>query len=167
MHNIIKLPALLFLIVGIISNLWADDSLPHQKEPFDDILVAGQPNLEQLEYLADEGFTTVINLRMPGEFDDFDEAAEVQQLGMRYVHIPLKNIAAIVPADALALHEAITTASGPVLLHCTVGWRAGGLLAIERYLVHDVSRQEAIEIAAEAHMSHATGDVEGWIDDNG
>lgn len=154
-------------MAGIITSLSADDSLPYQKEPFDDLLVAGQPTLGQLEQLADKGFTTIINLRAPGEFDDFDEAVEVEQLGMRYVHIPLKNIAAISPADAAALHQAITTASGPVLLHCTVGWRAGGLLAIERYLIHDASRDEALEIAAEAHMSHATGDVEEWIDDNG
>ena len=35
------------------------------------------------------------------------------------------------------------------------------------YLLHDASADEALEIAAEAHMSHATGDVEAWIEDNG
>jgi len=97
MQNIISLPALIVLMAGIITSLSADDSLPYQKEPFDDLLVAGQPTLGQLEQLADKGFTTIINLRAPGEFDDFDEAVKVEQLGMRYVHIPLKILPRSVP----------------------------------------------------------------------
>lgn len=159
---------IMLLIAGLVlaGNLSGASKLPHQAEPYENLTVAGQPSLEQLEALSKEGFSTVINLRREGEFDDFDEAEEVERLGMQYVHIPLRNIEAISASDAASLHQAITTASGPVLLHCTIGWRAAGLLAIERYLIHDVSREDALEIAAEAHMSHASHDVEEWIDDN-
>ena len=151
---------LLALAVG----LRAAQTLPHETRPVDNLVVAGQPSLDQLERLAGEGFTTVINLRRPGEFDDFDEAAEVARLGMDYVHIPLKNVESIDDSDVNAVHQAISNASGSVLLHCTVGWRAAGLLAIERYRLHGASADEAMEIAAEAHMSHASGDVEDWIE---
>lgn len=140
-----------------------DVGIPYEKKPREDLTVGGQPTLRQLEKFKNLGYTTVINLRRKGEFDDFDEAAEIERLGLDYVHIPVRNIEAITPGDARALHQAITNASGPVLLHCTVGWRAGGLLAIESYLLHDASVDEALDLAAKAHMSHVTGDVESWI----
>jgi len=144
----------------------AEPGIPYQKQPRDNLMVGGQPTLGQLEALQDMGYTTVVNLRRKGEFDDFDESAEVARLGMDYVHIPVRDVEAITRADALALHEAITNASGPVLLHCTVGWRAGSLLAIERNLLHGASLDEALDLAAAAHMGHATGDVEAWIRSN-
>ena len=159
------------LLAVIASLSWAAGvmavtGISYQMEPFENLTVSGQPTLEQLEALSAEGYSTVINLRQKGEFDDFDEAAEVGRLGMTYVHIPVEDIEAITEADAKALHEAITSASGPVLLHCTVGWRAGGLLAIERYLLHGASREEALQIATDAHMSHASHDVDDWIKDH-
>ena len=140
--------------------------LPYQAEAFENVTVSGQPSLEQLQQLAGEGFVTVINLRRPGEFDEFDEAAEVAALGMTYVHIPIKNIKSIEEADAEALHAAISSANGPVLLHCTVGARASGLLGIERYLLHGASPAEAQQIATDAHMDHAGEEVATWIDAN-
>jgi len=145
----------------------SDPGIPYQKQPRDNLMVGGQPTIEQLAALKDMGYTTVVNLRLAGEFDDFDEAAEVARLGMNYVHIPVRNVAAITRADAQALHEAIASAPGPALLHCTVGWRAGSLLAIESYLLHDASLQEALDLAAAAHMGHATGDVRDWIESDG
>ena len=163
-----RLKIVVFLC-GILVSLSAlgIEGLPYQAEPFDDLLVSGQPSEEQLQQIAKEGFTTVINLRRAGEFDDFDEAEVVKNLGMSYIHIPVKDVEAIKPADAGKLNEALSNASGPVLLHCTVGWRAGSLLAIERYLFHDASKGEAIQVASDAHMSHASGDVEEWLDENG
>lgn len=146
--------------------LGAAQKLPNEARPFEGLVVAGQPSAEQLERLSGEGFTTIINLRRAGEFDEFDEAAEVARLGMDYVHIPLRNVETIGASDADALHEAISNAPGPVLLHCTVGWRAAGLLAIERYLLHGARLDEAVQIAADAHMRHAAGDVEAWIEAN-
>jgi uncharacterized protein (TIGR01244 family) len=151
--------------MGICCHVVADQDfgIPYQKEPRDSLTVGGQPSLEQLESLKQHGFSTVINLRREGEFEDFDEAAEVAKLGMKYVHIPIKNVKSITRADGCALHEAISNAPGPVLLHCTIGWLAGGLFAIENYLLHDVSEEEALDLAAKAHMNHAIGDVEEWI----
>jgi len=140
--------------------------LPYQADPFENLTVSGQPSLEQLQALSEEGFVMVINLRRPGEFDDFDEAVEVMGLGMTYVHIPVKNISSIDESEVQALHAAISSASGPVLLHCTVGWRAAGLLAIERYLLHGASAEEAQQLASDAHMGHAGDDVAIWIEAN-
>ena len=164
MNQTVFVLAVVFAGLAAPVSLMSDASLPYEKAPFENLVVSGQPSLEQLESVSSAGYTTVINLRRAGEFDDFDEAAEVTRLGMAYVHIPVKDVESITPADAQALHEAITGATGPVLLHCTIGWRAGGLLAIERYLLHGASEAQASEIAAAAHMDHLRGDVKDWID---
>ena len=162
----VLLAALLFGCAACSTNADTPFGIPYEKAPAEGLVVGGQPTKAQLKAVADAGFTTVVNLRREGEFDDFDEAAEVKRLGMNYVHIPVRNIEAITPADAKTLDEAIAASEGPVLLHCTVGWRAGGLYAISRHLFHGVSDRETLEIAAAAHMDHATGDVEEWLDDN-
>jgi uncharacterized protein (TIGR01244 family) len=155
------------LIIGSHSALAQQDlGIPYEKLPRSDLIVGGQPTVDQLEAASEKGFTTVINLRPIGEFDDYDEAAEVKRLGLEYIHIPIDDIESIKRSDAEALHQAITQAPGPVLLHCTVGWRAGGLYAIENYLLHDASKLETLDLAAAAHMSHAVGDVEEWIKTN-
>lgn len=94
------------------------------------VLIGGQPSETALKAFRDLGVTAVVNLRTPAETDDrervsFDEAAAVADLGMAYVQIPLGGddhpyTSAAVErfAAVLDLHD------GPVLLHCTVGWRA-------------------------------------------
>jgi uncharacterized protein (TIGR01244 family) len=166
MKAFLALIATLFLASSHTALAQSDLGIPYQKSPRSNLIVGGQPTLVQLKAAKERGFSTIINLRPMGEFDDFDEAAEVKQLGMEYVHIPIDDIESIKPSDAEALHNAITQAAGPVLLHCTVGWRAGGLFAIENYLLHDASKQEALDLAAEAHMSHAVGNVEERIEEN-
>src|SRR6476661_5113123 len=58
----------------------------------DDMFIAGQPTEKALRDLRARGVTTVVNLRMPDEMArvGFDEAALVKELGMRYVHIPMR-----------------------------------------------------------------------------
>jgi uncharacterized protein (TIGR01244 family) len=157
---------LILALSGVMSAAYGA-GLPGEKHPAENLTVSGQPTLEHLESLKEQGYSTIINLRRDGEFDDFDEPAEVARLGMTYVHIPIRNVKSITEEDAGRLHEAISTATGPVLLHCTVGWRAGSLWAIEQYLLHDATEAEALDLAASAHMDHAVGDVEDWIDEHG
>jgi uncharacterized protein (TIGR01244 family) len=163
-----KIMGVSVLIAGLalVALICGASELPYRSEPFEQLTVGGQPSVEDLLSLSQQGYTTVINLRPKGEFDDLDEEAEVEALGMEYIHIPVKNVKSIDQSDADALHTAITTAPGPVLLHCTIGWRAAGLLAIERYLLHGASPDEAVEIATAAHMSHAGDDVAVWIEEN-
>ncbi|HTU99620.1 MAG TPA: sulfur transferase domain-containing protein [Luteitalea sp.] len=99
----------------------------------DDLFIAGQPTEAALRELSDKGVTTVVNLRMPEEMAKvgFDEAAVIKQLGMAYVHIPMRGTTEH-PYGAAELDRFATTlaaARGKVLLHCTVAWRASHLWA--------------------------------------
>jgi len=99
-----------------------------------DMFIAGQPTERGLRELRAQGVTTVVNLRTPQEMTDnvsFDEQALVAQLGMRYVYLPVRGNAEYPysPETLAKFAEAVKTANGKVLLHCTVAWRASHLWA--------------------------------------
>ncbi|MBM3806776.1 MAG: hypothetical protein FJW22_01130 [Acidimicrobiia bacterium] len=104
-----------------------------------DLFIAGQPTEQALRDMKAKGVTTVINLRMPEEMlkVGFDEAALLNELGMKYVHIPMRGTPEN-PYGPKQLDEfaaALAAADGKVLLHCTVAWRASHIWAA--YLIRD------------------------------
>lgn len=105
---------------GFNARLWRDGR----------VFIGGQPDSSALCAAAGRGVTCVINLRTPAEMADrkrvpFDEAALVRSLGLEYVHLPMgdkEHPYSTAAVDSLA--AALGRHGGPVLLHCTVGWRA-------------------------------------------
>jgi uncharacterized protein (TIGR01244 family) len=100
----------------------------------DDMFIAGQPTQRALRELKDQGVTTVVNLRMPQEMEriGFDERKLVEELGMKYVYIPMRGgngEHAYSPQTLSKFVEAMAQAEGKVLLHCTVAWRASHIWA--------------------------------------
>lgn len=97
-----------------------------------DVFIAGQPTERALRAMKEMGVTTVINLRMPEEMTrvSFDEAKLIAELGMTYVHLPSRGgngPNAYSPETLRKFTDAMQSAKGKVLLHCTVAWRASHL----------------------------------------
>jgi uncharacterized protein (TIGR01244 family) len=105
----------------------------------DDMFIAGQPTEKALRDLRTKGVTTIVNLRMPEEMArvGFDEAALAKELGIRYIHIPMRGTPEnpYGPKQLDAFAAAMSSASGKVLLHCTIAWRASHLWAA--YLIRE------------------------------
>src|SRR3954468_20700448 len=105
----------------------------------DDMFIAGQPTEKAIRELKAKGVTTIVNLRMPEEMArvGFDEAALVKELGMKYVHIPMRGTPEnpYGPKQLDAFTDAMASADGKVLLHCTIAWRASHLWAA--YLIRE------------------------------
>lgn len=105
----------------------------------DDMFVGGQPTEKAIRDLRARGVTTIVNLRMPEEMArvGFDEAALAKELGITYVHIPMRGTAEnpYGPKQLDAFAAAMASAQGKVLLHCTIAWRASHLWAA--YLIRD------------------------------
>jgi uncharacterized protein (TIGR01244 family) len=92
------------------------------------LATAGQPTPEAWKQLKQLGFKTVINLRTEGEGGKEAEKA-VTEAGLRYVWVPLMP-ATLSAKDVEAVAAVLDDpAAGPVLLHCAVANRAGGLWA--------------------------------------
>lgn len=123
------------------------------------LFIAGQPDEDALRRFRELGVTVVVNLRTPAEMDNrervpFDEAAFVREQGMEYVHIPLGGDDHPYTPEAVATFaETLEKHGGPVLLHCTVAWRASYLWAAYLILYQDfdfaaaLDRGEAIAIS--------------------
>ena len=106
----------------------------------DDFFIAGQPTERALREMREQGVTTVVNLRSPQEMQTavkFDERAVVDQLGMKYVYLPMRGTPDFPysPDAVTKLAAAVAGANGKVLLHCTVAWRASHLWAA--YLIRE------------------------------
>lgn len=106
----------------------------------DDVFIAGQPTERALREMKKLGVTTVINLRMPQEMEriGFDEQKLVAELGMKYVHIPMRGGSgeqAYSPQTLRKFAEAMKAADDKVLLHCTIAWRASHIWAA--YLIQE------------------------------
>ncbi len=95
------------------------------------LYIAGQPTDSALRALRAEGVTTVITLRTPPELANrqavpFDEEKLVKELGMNWIHIPVRGDSTwpYSPAAVDKLADALKNAKGKVLLHCTIAYRA-------------------------------------------
>jgi len=129
----------------------------------DDMFIGGQPTEKAIRDLRAKGVTTIVNLRMPEEMArvGFDEAALAKELGIKYVHIPMRGTPEnpYGPKQLDAFTAAIAAADGKVLLHCTGAWRASHLWAA--YLIRErsvpaataVAQTRAINLMDEMRMS--------------
>ena len=124
------------------------------RRPVPDLYTAGQPSPEALAALAAAGVRTVINLRSPGEAIGFDEAREVDRLGMRYVPLPVAGGEDLTPGtvERFSRELAAARALGPVLVHCGSANRAGALIALDQ-AAQGVSPEEAIACGRRAGLA--------------
>jgi uncharacterized protein (TIGR01244 family) len=126
---VLALAALAAPSVGAAEVPAAVEGVPNYHVVRPGLATAGQPAPEAWARLKELGFKTVINLRTEGEPGVKDEEKAVTSQGLRYVWVPLMPAtlsAKDVDAVAAVLDDA---GAGPVLLHCTVANRAGGLWA--------------------------------------
>jgi uncharacterized protein (TIGR01244 family) len=153
------------------------DSLPRELNTFDGeirglwrdgrVLIGGQPDETALARFRDMGVTAVVSLRSTAEMDDcervpFDEAAVVDGLGMEYVHIPLGGEDhPYTPQAVDRLADVLERHDGPVLVHCTVAWRASYVWAA--YLVRE--HGFSLDMAMARGEAMAIGDlpIEGLL----
>ena len=94
----------------------------------DQITVSGQPTAEDIAQLKNDGFRTIVNLRTEGEEDQpMSPEAErhaVEKAGMNYIHLPVSS-AAMGPELVDKFRAQLPQLTGPVLVHCAAGMRAG------------------------------------------
>lgn len=118
-------------------------SIPFLGKPQPDLFTAGQPNGAQFAALADAGVRTVVNTRGHGEPLVDQEQAFVEQLGMRYVHIPISSGGDLTVANAKRLKDALDGGM-PALVHCASSNRVGALLALKAFHLEGQSAEDAL-----------------------
>ena len=106
----------------------------------------GQPTPAHLAELQREGVRTVINLRAPDEATDYDEAAEAARLGLRYLALPIRGAADLVPERVRQFGQMLDEARqlGGVLIHCASSNRVGAMVALDERLNRGRSLEDAL-----------------------
>lgn len=126
------------------------------------VLAGGQPSPEQLAALADAGFRTIINMRLPDE-EGNTSAEAVEGLGMTYVTVPIEGAAGLSEESARAFSEVMSEVERPVVVHCGSGNRVGALFALKAFYVDGATAEEAIEIGLAAGMTRLEDAVRGHL----
>jgi protein tyrosine phosphatase (PTP) superfamily phosphohydrolase (DUF442 family) len=94
----------------------------------------GQPKIEHLEMLKKSGIRAIINLRLPSEHRAEEERATAEQLGLKYINIP---VAFADPKEEQATEFLKVTddpENRPAFIHCTAAIRVGAFWMIRRVL---------------------------------
>lgn len=110
----------------------------------DQFCTGGQPRLEHLQKLKDEGVRAIINLRPASEHRAAEEEAMAKELGLRYFNIP---VVFGEPKDEQATEFLKITddpSNRPAFIHCAGAIRVGAFWMIRRVL-RDAWKVDAAE----------------------
>jgi uncharacterized protein (TIGR01244 family) len=120
--------------------------LPNEMRASDNMLTAGQPDALQFKAAAEAGVQHVINLRPIPEQGE-DQSAMIEDLGMRYHHLPVAGPQDL-NAQTVAMLDGLLGEIGDkhTVFHCASGNRVGALLALRAAWHQGKSVEEALEI---------------------
>lgn len=127
--------------------------------PMDGLLSGGQPTKEQIEAAAQAGYGTVINMRGTKEPGFEWEAKLVEQLGMKYEHLPVTGKDSLTRDQIVHINAVLTAAleKGPVLLHCASGNRIGAVMALRAAWVDGMDPEKALAYGRASGMTRTEG----------
>jgi protein tyrosine/serine phosphatase len=127
---------LLLICAGCTTGGSKDAQVPNFGEVSPDVWRGGKPNREGLEWLADRGVKTIIDLQME------DESADVPA-GVKYVPIRV-SLWRCDQVDVPAVMRAIQESPKPVFIHCLIGRDRTGLAVAAWELEQGKSANEVI-----------------------
>jgi uncharacterized protein (TIGR01244 family) len=140
------------LRVGAIQGGAMSLDMSNAGRPRTGLVTGGQPSEADLGRLAAEGVTTVIDLRTDGEPRGYDEPAAAAAAGLRYLSVPVAGPRGLGKETAAALHAALSSAEGGVLVHCASSNRVGALLALAAVYHDGVSVEDALALGRAGGM---------------
>ena len=118
----------------------------------DDILIGGQPTLEQLQELRGQGVRSIVNFREDFEDDapisPAAEGRQVREMGMDYVHVPVPK-ASLKPEIVGQFRRRFEFLDRPIFAHCGSGKRAGAMVMMALACENGWSGEETIRKAEE------------------
>lgn len=121
----------------------------------DQFCTGGQPRLELLPKLKEEGVKAIINLRTPGEHRAAEEEAAAKELGLKYINIPVVYTDPKEEQVTEFLKVTDDPANRPAFIHCTAAIRVGAFWMIRRVLRDGYTVQAAQEEAEKIGLKNA------------
>ncbi len=142
----------LVLVAALAAAEKQDHGLLNATFPQPDVLFGGQPTEAQLEAMAADGLSFVLDLRAEGEDRGFDESAALRSLDVPYLNLPVDAERLTQPATFERFIETMKKLDGPTLVHCASGNRVGALYYAYLVAGKGVDREEARARAKESGL---------------
>ncbi|MEH2224924.1 beta-lactamase hydrolase domain-containing protein [Nostoc sp.] len=111
----------------------------------DNLAIAGQITLDQLRQIANEGYKSILNLRLSDEIGLLaNEQEKTELLGLYYVNIPTK------PEDInhqgmLQIYQIVTELPKPILIHCDNSIRSSAIVLLYIALKQGIAFEKALQ----------------------
>ncbi|RCJ15302.1 hypothetical protein A6S26_08260 [Nostoc sp. ATCC 43529] len=111
----------------------------------DELAIAGQITLVQLKQIADEGYKSVLNLRLPDETGLLaDEQNKTELLGLYYLNLPFKA-QDINDRATLEIFQIIAELPKPALIHCDNSIRSATIVLLYIALKQGINFDKALQ----------------------
>ncbi|MEZ5564490.1 MAG: sulfur transferase domain-containing protein [Gammaproteobacteria bacterium] len=168
--------SILLCLIGISCSAIADvaqlppelASLPNVSFHEPNLIASGRLQPGDIAKIAAAGVHEVIDLSVDSETPDFDEAAAVEQAGMRYRNLPISGAADLGDKNVRQFDEMISNAgTSLVLIHCASSNRVGALMALRAATLKGASPEAAIEVGRKWGLSSLEPAVRERLDTPG
>ncbi|MCF2150084.1 sulfur transferase domain-containing protein [Desmonostoc muscorum LEGE 12446] len=111
----------------------------------DELAIAGQITLDQLKQIADEGYKSVLNLRLPDETGFLvDEQEKTELLGLYYINLPFKT-EDIKEQGTFQIFQKIAKLPKPTLIHCDNSIRSATIVLLYIALKQGIEFEKALQ----------------------
>jgi uncharacterized protein (TIGR01244 family) len=122
---------------------WVRKIMDMVREITNELAIAGQLTIDDLQPLANRGYRSVVNLRSPDEPDCLEaEQQKIEALGLSYINLPIQ--AADLNCDAMtAVIQSISELPKPALVHCDNGIRASIVVLMKIAIEQGVNAEDA------------------------
>jgi uncharacterized protein (TIGR01244 family) len=111
----------------------------------DQLAIAGQITPDQLKQIADEGYKSVLNLRLPDETGLLaDEQEKTEFLGLYYVTFPTKT-EDINYQSMLQIYQTIVELPKPTLIHCDNSIRSAAIVLLYIAIKQGITFEKALQ----------------------
>jgi protein tyrosine phosphatase (PTP) superfamily phosphohydrolase (DUF442 family) len=123
----------------------------------------GQPDDTTFKWFADQDVKIVFNLRTDSELETlkFNEDSLLNELGIKYIRIPLSAREGYTPASVDTLAKYLEDQEGRALIHCAVGGRVTLLWMAYLVRYRNISLDDAIQIGKKMHFTFPLEDLLG------
>jgi uncharacterized protein (TIGR01244 family) len=111
----------------------------------DQLAIAGQITPDQLKQIADEGYKSVLNLRLPDETGLLaDEQEKTEFFGLYYVNFPTKT-EDINHQGMPQIYQTIAELPKPTLIHCDNSIRSAAIVLLYIAIKQGVTFEKALQ----------------------